>query len=303
MRTRVSVIVSCYNGAKYIVEQLQSILDQSRSADEVLIGDDGSRDETVSLIEAFIRDNGLAHWKLIVNPQNLGYGENFYRLMSQATGDVILLSDQDDIWVHDRLEKMAAFMEDHPEIGVLNTASINFRDGETLPEPQETREELHKIALNCTSYFLRYPGCVMSVSKAFFDKVRDLWNGSWAHDTFLWALAMLHDCCYYTEYVSLLRRFHSGQTSGKIGHSYAKRVNFLENNAQNGMQLYEQASRLDIGKDKLRIYRKMAKCGAYRLKLVKGRKIWYAIPLLFYLKYYQARRSYLSELKLAVMKR
>ena len=64
---KLSIVISSYNGAKHIEEQLNSLRLQTRPADEVLICDDGSTDGTVKIVSDFINSYELQNWKLIVN--------------------------------------------------------------------------------------------------------------------------------------------------------------------------------------------------------------------------------------------
>ena len=70
---RVSVVLCCYNGEKYIKEQLDSLKTQTRQPDEVLIIDDCSKDNTVKIVEEYIKSNDLKSWKMIRNGQNKGW--------------------------------------------------------------------------------------------------------------------------------------------------------------------------------------------------------------------------------------
>ena len=91
----VSVCIASYNGEKFILEQLNSILTQIHEKDEILICDDKSTDSTVEIIKK-INDSRL---KLYENDKNLGYTKNFERVLSLSKGDIIITSDQDDIWL------------------------------------------------------------------------------------------------------------------------------------------------------------------------------------------------------------
>lgn len=92
---KVSVCMATYNGEKYIDDQLQSILQQINKQDEVIISDDGSTDNTINIIKR-IDDKRI---KLIFNKGKRGYTPNFENALKQSTGDIIFLSDQDDIWL------------------------------------------------------------------------------------------------------------------------------------------------------------------------------------------------------------
>ena len=103
---KISVVMTTYNGEKYVEEQLDSIRVQTRKADEVLIFDDQSSDKTVKIIQHYIDDNKLNNWKITVNAVNKGWRKNFFDGIQETSGDVIFLCDQDDIWVPDKIEKI-----------------------------------------------------------------------------------------------------------------------------------------------------------------------------------------------------
>lgn len=122
---KVSVLVTTYNGAKYILEQLQSILDQTRKPDEVVITDDCSSDDTVELVSNFIDKNKLHdNWKIITNIKNVGFLQNSHQGAMSTTGDIIFWSDQDDVWLPAKIEKMAEAMENNEQILVLSCKYI-----------------------------------------------------------------------------------------------------------------------------------------------------------------------------------
>ena len=95
---RVSVCMATYNGATYVGEQLRSILDELDDQDEVIVVDDASSDATVDVINALDDPRVRVH----LQPRNRGYVRTFERAMGLATGDVVMLADQDDVWVAGR---------------------------------------------------------------------------------------------------------------------------------------------------------------------------------------------------------
>lgn len=105
----VSVCMATYNGARYIDAQLSSILDQLRDHDEVIVVDDASTDETVEMLRAVDDPRIVVHR----NEQNRGYVRSFERAISLAKGDVIVLSDQDDVWIEGRLSALLRGTESH----------------------------------------------------------------------------------------------------------------------------------------------------------------------------------------------
>jgi hypothetical protein len=112
---RVSVALGTHNGARYLREQLESILAQTHPVAEIVLSDDASSDGTVELAEQMIEEHratDAATPSLIVlrNPVALGVTSNFEQALTAASGDVIALSDQDDVWHPDRIGRaLAAF--------------------------------------------------------------------------------------------------------------------------------------------------------------------------------------------------
>lgn len=98
----VSVCIATYNGARFIREQLESILTQLGPQDEVVIVDDASTDDTLQTIASLDSPQIVVH----PNPANLGYVRSFERALTLAHGEVILLSDQDDVWVDGRVDAL-----------------------------------------------------------------------------------------------------------------------------------------------------------------------------------------------------
>ena len=109
----ISVALCTYNGAPYLGEQLQSIAAQTRRPDEVVIFDDGSSDDTVAR-RAAVRRDGSFPVRVQVNPQNLGCRENFAACITACTGETIALSDQDDVWLPHKLERLTKALKEQP---------------------------------------------------------------------------------------------------------------------------------------------------------------------------------------------
>ena len=87
---KLSIVMTTYNGIKHIEAQLDSIFNQKRKADEVLIYDDGSNDGTIEFIGEYISNNKLNDtWKLIVNEENKGWRRNFVEGIWSSTGDLV----------------------------------------------------------------------------------------------------------------------------------------------------------------------------------------------------------------------
>lgn len=92
---RASVCMATYNGQRFLGEQLRSILDQLEPDDELVVVDDASGDESVVVVEGI----GDPRIRLFRHATNSGYIRTFEEALTRATGEVLLLSDQDDIWL------------------------------------------------------------------------------------------------------------------------------------------------------------------------------------------------------------
>lgn len=110
----ISIVISSYNGSSHIIEQLDSIRNQTRTPDEVLICDDCSTDSTPEIVNKYIKIHSLNNWRIVINQENKGWKRNFIDGIEKSTGDLIFTCDQDDIWRTDKLEIMENIMLKHP---------------------------------------------------------------------------------------------------------------------------------------------------------------------------------------------
>ena len=115
MEKTVSVVMCTYNGAKFIREQLDSIINQTYPIHELIVQDDCSTDETVAIIKEYMETYSFI--KLYVNEHNLGFNQNFKSATMKATGDYVAISDQDDVWFPEKLEKQVLAIGNHDICG------------------------------------------------------------------------------------------------------------------------------------------------------------------------------------------
>lgn len=124
---KISIALATYNGAKYLQAQLDSFTSQTLQPDELIVFDDGSVDETMEIIEAFCE---ISPFKVLIhrNETNLGYTKNFSKALSVCSGDLIFLSDQDDVWLPEKVEVVANFFLENPDKHLI------IHDGELVDE-------------------------------------------------------------------------------------------------------------------------------------------------------------------------
>lgn len=102
----ISVCMATYNGGKYLREQIDSILCQLKDEDELIISDDYSKDNTVEIIKSY-DDKRI---KFFFNEGKKGVTHNFENALKRAKGDIIFLSDQDDIWLPNKIEEQSNYL-------------------------------------------------------------------------------------------------------------------------------------------------------------------------------------------------
>ena len=194
---KLSIVMTTYNGIRYIEEQLESIVNQEREADEVLIFDDGSNDGTPEFIEKYIIKNKLNNtWKVIVNEENKGWRRNFVEGIWSSTGDLVFPCDQDDIWHKDKLKVMEDIMINNPQIKVLTTNVTNLYDNSKREQSSDQNEKLEKVSWAKHIFKVDAPGCVFCIRKEIVEKSKNYYNVEYAHDDYFWKLGLFADGLY-----------------------------------------------------------------------------------------------------------
>jgi glycosyltransferase involved in cell wall biosynthesis len=113
-----SVAMCTYNGEPYLQEQLISIARQTRLPDELVVCDDGSTDATLQILKKF-QETAPFPVKIYCNETNLDLTKNFEKAITLCSGNIIVLSDQDDVWMPQKLERLKRALEDHPDAGYV----------------------------------------------------------------------------------------------------------------------------------------------------------------------------------------
>lgn len=116
----VAVALCTYNGSRHIAAQLTSILAQTRAVDHIVVADDSSGDDTVDIVERTLADSGV-RFTVLRGDAPLRVTANFERAVLAAEGDIIVLSDQDDVWAPDKIERMTELFGSRPELAALFT--------------------------------------------------------------------------------------------------------------------------------------------------------------------------------------
>lgn len=208
MHVKISVVVSTYNGEKYIIEQIDSIRNQTRVADEVLFFDDCSSDNTVLVIKEFIERYHLENWHIFTNNENKGWRKNFMDGLWQSRGDLIFPCDQDDIWMPGKLQIMEKIMSENPVINVLTTnCEAFYASGKIVIRPDAENRQLKKQPMVQNIFSTKYPGCTYCIRKSFMEICKDYWEADFPHDALFWRMGMFSETLYsYNECLIRWRR-------------------------------------------------------------------------------------------------
>lgn len=118
---KVSIVMASYNGSLFIEQQVKSIVCQMQPKDELIISDDGSTDGTINIIKSFSDDR----IKLLNGPQK-GVIKNFEFAIQHASGEIIVLSDQDDIWIKNRLQHIRNYFSIAENMAVYHSRFTNI---------------------------------------------------------------------------------------------------------------------------------------------------------------------------------
>lgn len=131
---KISVVLATYNGEKYIKKQLDSIIKQTMTPDEIIIIDDCSTDTTVDIIDQYIKNSRLSI-TFVRHTRNKGYKKTFLEAIYFSNGDYVFLADQDDVWKKNKIETMVGVMEENADIKVLNTGyKLIDADGKSITQ-------------------------------------------------------------------------------------------------------------------------------------------------------------------------
>ena len=203
----VSVCIATYNGEKYIIKQVQSILHQLRCEDEIIISDDGSSDNTINLVK-----NIGDHRIKIINGPCKGYIQNFSNAITHASGDYIFLSDQDDEWMNDKINTVCPLLDKY--MLVMHNANLVDGDGCDLGEklfPQEIHFSLLKNLIKHQTY-----GCCISFRAELKKIILPIPNNRHLlHETWISCLCQLvyHKSLYYINQPLINYRRHGNNIS------------------------------------------------------------------------------------------
>jgi glycosyltransferase involved in cell wall biosynthesis len=215
MNMRISVCIPTYNGEEYIKEQLESILCQLDLNDEIVISDDNSIDNTISIVESFndSRIKIIHHKKSLNKKSNFRFDlttRNMEFAINNSSGKYIFMADQDDIWEFDRVKKLLLLLKSYTL--VINDCKVIDKEGNII------HNSYFKM-INSKSGFIKniiknsYLGCCMAYRRNCFEYIMPFPKKSIPHDIWIGIMNEIYGkVLFYDEQLVLYRR-HGGNLS------------------------------------------------------------------------------------------
>ena len=222
---KTSVALCTYNGEQYIEQQLLSIINQEEAVDEIVVSDDGSDDGTIAIVRRIAADHPQVSWTIIEHTHNAGVTKNFEEAISRCSGDIIFLSDQDDVWLPNKVSTICSYFENYP------TKSVVFTDAELIDgEGKQISLSTLLDAINFSPYLSlwnagaefeifnyhnRATGATMALRKSFFDKLPPFINNrDYLHDYQLALAAILSNAMGLITQALIQYRLHGKNVVG-----------------------------------------------------------------------------------------
>ena len=295
---KTSVVMTTYNGASFIVEMLESLKNQTRKIDEVLIFDDRSSDNTVEIIQRYIKEHNL-EWEIRINLKNIGWELNFVQALSMSNGDIIFPCDQDDIWHLDKVEKMTAAFEENNDMWLLVSGYHAFSElGGKMVVQQKVRTEkntkVSKVVFDEKYYQILRPGCTMAIRNGIFLRhFLELWEEGTPHDAILWIIASITGKLYLYNDTFIEYRRHDNNASKTIAHGMKYKVNEIARTKKVN-DWYISSDYFD--EDKSSVINECNIWCNYREQLIVKKRLLYWFKLYPIRKYYLTTKKYIGDL-------
>lgn len=234
----ISIAMCTYNGARYIREQIDSVLRQTESDFELVVCDDCSMDDTMQILTDYAQTDKRIH--VYRNEENLGFYKNFEKALGLCHGDYIAPCDQDDVWTEDHLEKLLTILGNRTL--ACGNSELMDTEGNLIGMTLSEQEHLCKVPSApldqaLTVFLCRNPfqGANMLFRHDFLDKALPFPEGFKYHDVWFAALAGFENGLSYTYDIINHYRIHGNNASGS--HECKERKQLIINALNNRFYL------------------------------------------------------------------
>jgi glycosyltransferase involved in cell wall biosynthesis len=224
---RVSICLASYNGAAFIERQLATILDDIGPDDEIILSDDASSDRTLEIVASFGDPRIKAH----AFRDNVRHVRNFERALQRASGDLIFLSDQDDVWIPGKRQQIVEMFARHDDAVMVVHALSLVDQVENLLSPRSPAWPSSVAGLQPTiRYLLRQliknqvTGCAVAFRRDLLTLLLPFPDAVYAHDHWLSVAAPFAGKVYFLDEVLLKYRQHDANVTPKNGLSLGRQI-------------------------------------------------------------------------------
>ena len=166
---KVSVVLASYNGEKYIRRQIESIMHQLDLDDELIVSDDGSTDKTKDIVNELIKSDSRI--KLIDGPKK-GYNKNFENAIMHAKNEFVFISDQDDIWMDNKVKRVLEEFDD--KTNCIRHDCIVIDDNDNVLIESYNKERKANLSYKKNFYKNTFTGCCMAIRRDWLLKLLPL---------------------------------------------------------------------------------------------------------------------------------
>ena len=225
---KISVAMAYYNGGMYIEEQMDTILTQLSEQDEVIVSVDGASDGSKSLLLKMVEEDKRIH---VIKGPGKGVVKNFENAIRHCSGDIIYLSDQDDIWKPDKVKKVNAAFDNLEVKAILHDAEIIDENGKATRA--ESLFALRKSKPGILKNLIKnsYVGCCMAFRKELIPVICPIPKEMYMHDYWIGTAAeYMGQVCFLKDKLIGYRRHSSNvtqMTHGSIGFMVKKRIDII----------------------------------------------------------------------------
>lgn len=222
-RPPISVCMAAFNGERYITAQLLSIQSQLAPGDEVIVVDDASTDGTRDCVRAL----GDDRIRLIEHSQNLGVARTFENAIREASGEILFLSDQDDLWVAKKIAVMLRAFQLFPAVEVaVSDAALIDENGALLGKSYYAQRGKFRSSVLANILRCSYLGCTMAFRSRIRAKILPLPTGvDVLHDLWIGAVNSLSGGkTLYLDHPLVLYRRHEGNATGNSRLAVARQI-------------------------------------------------------------------------------
>lgn len=209
MREKVSVAMATYNGEKYIEEQIKSILMNLEANDELIISDDGSTDNTIKIITEIIKKDSRI--KLLNGPKK-GVKQNFANAINNCTGEYIFLTDQDDVWIENKVDKVLYCFQKEECTLIVHDAEIV---DENLNEIEKSFFKFRNSGKGILKNIWKntYIGCCMTFKSEIKKHILPIPNNIEMHDQWIGIINEIYGKSYFLNEKLIKYRRHLNNVS------------------------------------------------------------------------------------------